>query len=85
MQGYKLCDPPVVGGLTFAQSAFVALTQSKYLEIMLSPYLEKPKPSEEARLAERRRVAATARKYKGRTDVGTQNLFYCDVTKPIYD
>jgi hypothetical protein len=85
MQGYKLCDPPVAGNLTLAQAAFVALTQSKYMEILLSPYIEKPKPSEGDRQAERRRLAATARKYAGRTDVGTQSLLTCDVTKPLYD
>ena len=83
MQGYKLIDPPLVGNLTQAQTAFVALTQSKYLEVMLSPYLDAPKPTEEALAAERKRLAAARKKYKD-ADLSGVNLFKVDVTKPLY-
>lgn len=83
MQGYKLVDPPLASRLTLAQSAFVALTQSKYLEVMLSPYLEEPKPSEEAMQAEAYRIGQARKKFKD-VDMGGKNLFYADVTKPLY-
>lgn len=84
MQGYRLVDPPLVTNLTLAQSAFVALTQSKFLEIMLSPYMEEPKPSEEALQAEAYRMAQARKKFKNRK-MGGVNLFKVDVTQPLYN
>lgn len=83
MAGYKLTDPPLAGDLTKNQQIFVALSENKFLETMLAPYIDK-KPSEDAMEAEHYRISRLAKKYKAKDMAGVDMFKWNGIGSP-YD